>query len=127
MSESKRQYENEHPEEYRSRPEPRLDARDVDSEQEFEKRYQRDMENGVEFPVQSENVAAQAIEELETTFLSWNKPLSEEEQLIIDVILGRYTDAGTPLVTFETDSTFNMRVPKVWRRISFERSEQKHS
>lgn len=53
---------------------------------------------------------------VETTFLSWDKPLSGEERLMIDVILGRYSDAGMPLVTFETDSTFNMRVPKIWRR-----------
>lgn len=52
----------------------------------------------------------------ETTFLSWNKPLSAEEQLIIDVILGRYTDAGMPLVTFETESLVTLRIPHIVKR-----------
>lgn len=62
MSTAKRILESTDPI-YTPQQPPKFDMQDVDSEMEFEKRYQRDMENGVEFNHQSDNVAARAIED----------------------------------------------------------------
>jgi hypothetical protein len=49
----------------------------------------------------------------ETTFFSFDKPLTPRAVKTLDLLMERYTDAdGKPLVKFETESLVTLRVPR---------------
>jgi hypothetical protein len=53
------------------------------------------------------------VEVPETTFFSFDKPLSPEAQRTLDLLIERYSDAeGKPLVKFETESLVTLRIPR---------------
>jgi hypothetical protein len=54
------------------------------------------------------------LDQPETTFFSFDKPLSAEAERTLDLLMERYSDAeGKPLVKFETDSLVTLRIPRV--------------
>lgn len=53
------------------------------------------------------------VDQPETTFFSFDKPLTPEAQRTLDLLIERYSDAeGKPLVKFETDSLVTLRIPR---------------
>lgn len=56
----------------------------------------------------------------ETTVLPFSKPLTEENQRIIGLLLEMYEGMEQPLITFETQDSICLRVPKTIRRISWD-------
>jgi hypothetical protein len=50
----------------------------------------------------------------ETTFFSFDKPLTPAAARTLDLLMERYSDAeGKPLVKFETESLVTLRIPRV--------------
>lgn len=50
----------------------------------------------------------------ETTFFSFDVPLSPKAERTLDLLMQRYTDQdGQPLVLFRTESLVTLRVPHV--------------
>lgn len=51
---------------------------------------------------------------METTFFSFDKPLTPAASRTLDSLMMRYTDEdGQPLVKFETESLVTLRIPRV--------------
>ena len=56
----------------------------------------------------------------DTTFFSYNKPLTPEAKRTLALLKERYTDdQGQPLVVFETESLVTLRVPRIVKARSF--------
>lgn len=56
----------------------------------------------------------QAAEQPETTYVSFDRPLTPQAERTLDLLMQRYTDEdGQPLVKFETESLVTLRVPRV--------------
>jgi hypothetical protein len=53
---------------------------------------------------------------METTFFSFDKPLTPAAKRTLDLLMERYTDEeGQPLVKFETESLVTLRIPRVFK------------
>lgn len=60
------------------------------------------------------NTAVAEAPEPETTFFSFDKPLTPQAERTLDLLMERYSDAeGKPLVKFETDSLVTLRIPRI--------------
>lgn len=54
------------------------------------------------------------VEVPETTFFSFDKPLTPQAERTLDLLMQRYSDAeGKPLVKFETESLVTLRIPRL--------------
>jgi hypothetical protein len=63
-------------------------------------------------------------EQPETTFFSFDKPLTPEATRTLDLLCERYSDAeGKPLVKFETESLVTLRIPRTIRPTYLARAE----
>lgn len=52
--------------------------------------------------------------ELETTFFSFDKPLTPKAERTLGLLMDRYTDdKGQPLVKFETEDMVALHIPRV--------------
>lgn len=59
------------------------------------------------------NTAVAEVPETETTFFSFDKPLTPEAKRTLDLLMKRYSDGeGKPLVKFETESLITLRIPR---------------
>ncbi len=57
----------------------------------------------------------------ETTFFSYDKPLTPEAERTLRLLMERYIDSeGQPLVKFETESLVTLRVPHIVKRKTYD-------